>query len=145
MCVLAECFVAATLRVTFLYLSRVWATKGTSDQEMNPKKKVLFVCTANLQRSPTAEKLFQNWKSIWETKSAGIMSNPDGNKLTQELIDWADLIIVMEPLHARHIHTCFDCNPEKVRILNIADRYVRDDPELIRELRRKVPPLLEVA
>jgi predicted protein tyrosine phosphatase len=105
-------------------------------------RKVLFICSANLQRSPTAERLFQNWNGIWETRSAGIIAHAEGNPLTQALIDWADLIIAMEPIHIEHIYSQFDCPPEKLRILNIADRYLRDDPALIRELMKKVPPLL---
>jgi predicted protein tyrosine phosphatase len=106
-------------------------------------RKVLFVCTANIQRSPTAESLFQGWKGIWEAKSAGIMPEPKGNPLTQELIDWADLIIVMEPIHSQYIHAHFKCRPDKIRILNIADRYLRDDPKLISLLRKKAPPFLD--
>ena len=63
--------------------------------------------------------------------------------MTQELIDWADLIIVMEPIHSQYVHAHFRCNPDKIRILNIADIYFRDDPELVSELRKKVPPILE--
>ena len=106
-------------------------------------RKVLFVCTANLQRSPTAERLFQGWKGNWEAKSAGIMPVPQGNSLTQELIDWADLIIGMEPIHNQYIHAHFRCSPDKIRTLNIPDRYFRDDPELVSILQRKVPQLLE--
>jgi len=105
-------------------------------------RKVLFVCAANLQRSPTAENLFQGWKGVWEAKSAGIMPHPKGNPLTQELIDWADLIIVMEPIHSQYIHAKFRCGRDKIRILNIADIYFRDDPRLISILRMKVPPIL---
>jgi predicted protein tyrosine phosphatase len=106
-------------------------------------KKVLFVCTANLQRSPTAENLFQAWKGTWEAKSAGITPDSDGNPLTQELIDWADIIIVMEPIHSQYIHDNFRCRKGKVYVLNIADRYFRDDPELISELLKKVPSILD--
>jgi predicted protein tyrosine phosphatase len=105
--------------------------------------RVLFVCSANLDRSPTAERLFQNWMARWETKSAGAMLSLARNPLTQELIDWADLVLVMEPVHAEFIQVHFKCNPGKVRVLNIADVYVRDDPELVHELEVKVPPLLE--
>lgn len=106
-------------------------------------KKVLFVCTANIQRSPTAENLFQGWKGIWEAKSAGITPEPDGKRLTQELLDWADIVIVMETMHGRYIRTHFRCAKGKVHVLNIADRYYRDDPELKRELLEKVPSVLE--
>ena len=63
--------------------------------------------------------------------------------MTQELIDWADVIIVMEPIHNQYIHAHFRCSPDKTRILNIADIYFRDDPELVSELRKRVPPILE--
>ena len=105
-------------------------------------RKALFVCTANLQRSPTAENLFHGWEGVWEARSAGIMPDPDRNQLTQELIDWADLVVVMETIHSQYITSHFQCSARKIRILNIADKYFRDDPELVRELRRKVPPIL---
>jgi protein-tyrosine-phosphatase len=35
-------------------------------------RRVLFVCSGNSERSPTAEKYFRKWKGVWETKSAGI-------------------------------------------------------------------------
>ncbi len=106
------------------------------------KKKVLFVCTGNLQRSPTAEGHFRNWKSTWETKSAGTDPVSEGISLTQELVDWADLVICMESEHAEYIKAQFKCAPSKLRVLDIADRYFRDDPDLVRELERKVIPLL---
>jgi len=48
----------------------------------------------------------------------------------------------MEPVHAEFIQAHLNCNPSKVRVLNIADIYVRDNPRLIHELETKVPPLL---
>jgi predicted protein tyrosine phosphatase len=105
--------------------------------------KVLFVCTANLQRSPTAEDLFRNSNGVWETESAGTTPFPGRNHLTQQLIDWADLIIVMEPQHAEHIQTHFKTNPDKIRVLNIPDKYFRNDPDLVQELKDKVNPILE--
>jgi predicted protein tyrosine phosphatase len=105
--------------------------------------KVLFVCTANLQRSSTVETLFQAWNGTWEAKSAGMTPDPDGNPLTQELIDWADIIVVMERIHSQYIHANFRRDMSKVHVLNIADKYFRDDPELIRELLKKVPSILD--
>jgi len=108
-------------------------------------KKVLFVCTANLQRSPTAEDIFQGWKGVWEAKSAGIMPEPGCNSLSQKLIDWADIIIVMETMHSQYIQTHFQRGTGKIQVLGIADRYFRSDPILKGELYKKVPPLLEKA
>ena len=107
------------------------------------KRKLLFVCSANLQRSPTAEQVFGNLSEEWQTKSAGILPSSGRNSLTQRLIDWADLILVMEPEHADYIQANYKSNPDKIKILNIPDVYVRNDPELIQELKKKVLPILE--
>lgn len=106
--------------------------------------KVLFVCTANLQRSPTAEDLFQGWRGRWDARSAGVRPVLGRNPLTQSLIDWADIIIVMEPTHAHYIHAHFKCDSNKIRVLGIPDIYFRNDPELIKELERKVVPILDL-
>lgn len=107
-------------------------------------RRVLFVCSANLDRSPTAERLFNGWKDKWETKSAGITTSLDKNPVIQALIDWADLIMVMEFRHVQHIQIHFKCNSDKIHNLDIANKYVRNDPELIRELQNKVQPILDL-
>jgi len=71
------------------------------------------------------------------------MPEPGGTPLSQALMDWADLVIVMEPIHSQYLRENFQCGSDKIKVLNIADKYFREDPELIRELRRKVTPLLE--
>jgi predicted protein tyrosine phosphatase len=87
--------------------------------------------------------MFQGWKSMWEAQSAGIMPDPEGNPLTQELIDWADVIIVMERLHEVYIRARYRRVSGKIHVLKIGDRYYRDEPELKLELEKKVPPILE--
>ena len=65
--------------------------------------KILFVCTANEERSPTAEMVFKDVPG-WETKSAG--TSPDAVvPVSRELIDWADRIVVMQSRHARAQHS----------------------------------------
>jgi predicted protein tyrosine phosphatase len=100
------------------------------------------VCTGNSERSPTAEKYFRNWKGVWETKSAGIRPVDGGTPLTQELVSWADLVVCMEQEHYEFLQMYFKLSQDKVKIANIADRYSRDDPELVRQLERKVTPML---
>jgi protein-tyrosine-phosphatase len=58
---------------------------------------VLFVCSANRLRSPTAEQVFSAWPGV-ETDSAGISSGADV-LLSSEQVDWADVIFVMEKTH----------------------------------------------
>lgn len=106
-------------------------------------RRVLFVCTGNSECSPMAENLFRNWKGMWETKSAGIRPVYGRVALSQELVDWADLVVCMEEEHRTFLQAYFKCPPEKAKVANIADRYFRDDPELLRELDPKVKPILE--
>jgi predicted protein tyrosine phosphatase len=102
---------------------------------------VLFVCSGNIDRSPTAERLFHNWDGRWEAKSAGIMSSAP-TAVTQALVDWADLILVMESIHAQFIHSKFRSDTDKIHVLNIEDVYLNGDPELVRQLRTKATPIL---
>lgn len=100
--------------------------------------KVLFVCTANKLRSPTAEDVFRDYSGI-EVVSAGTDAQAP-NPLTKELVASADLIFVMEPHHREHIRKKYKQRPADSRIitLNIPDEYERGDPILVALLKQKV-------
>lgn len=103
---------------------------------------VLFVCSQNKLRSPTAEQLFADWPGI-ETASAGL--NHDAEvPLGPELVQWAGLIVVMENRHREKLRKRFKAQLREQQIvcLNIPDDYDFMDPELIQLLRQKVPPFL---
>ncbi len=100
---------------------------------------VLFVCSQNLLRSPTAEQVFADWPGI-ETASAG--TNPDAViPVTPELLQWADTIFVMEEAHRSRLSARFGTYLGRARVicLQIPDRYRRMDPQLIRILQQRVP------
>lgn len=105
-------------------------------------KKVLFVCTVNRLRSPTAEAVFSNRPDI-EVRSAGLDSEAT-QPLTAETVEWADLIFVMEPAHRNKLRKRFKASLGSRRLvcLDIPDEYERMDPTLIRLLQNKVPPHL---
>jgi len=105
--------------------------------------KVLFVCTANKLRSPTAEDVFRDYLGI-EAKSAGTDANAP-TPLTNDLVAEADLIIVMENHNRERIRKKFKQRPPDSRIvtLNIPDEYERGDPELIELLKAKVTHRLD--
>ena len=63
-------------------------------QKDDAVKNVLFVCSQNKLRSPTAEQVFASWPNI-EASSAGT-NNDAENPLSAELIEWADIVFVME-------------------------------------------------
>ena len=91
--------------------------------------KVLFVCTANSERSPTAEMIFKDVPG-WETKSAGT-SDEATVPVTRELIDWADRIIAME---SHHMERLVEISPKcytKTLFLGVDDVYYRCSPTLI--------------
>lgn len=105
--------------------------------------KVLFVCTANRLRSPTAEDLFRDWPGI-EALSAGTDSEAL-RPLTRELVAAADLIFVMESHHRERIRKKYRARPgdNKIITLHIPDEYERGAPELIELLKAKVTPSLK--
>lgn len=59
--------------------------------------KLLFVCSQNRLRSPTAEQVFASFDGI-ETESAGL-NNEAEVPVSPELLHWADIIFVMEKAH----------------------------------------------
>jgi predicted protein tyrosine phosphatase len=103
---------------------------------------VLFICTQNRLRSPTAEQVFADWPGI-ETLSAGL-GNEAATPVSPELLTWADLVFVMEPVHRRKLAQKFRAHlgGKRVVCLDIPDRYAFMDPALVRLLRQKVPRFL---
>jgi predicted protein tyrosine phosphatase len=101
-------------------------------------KKVLVVCTGNMDRSPTAAMLLAEMCAPMWVTSAGT-ERWAKNQLTPELIEEADVICVMEHAHRRDIVTRFgDAHGEKVVVLDIPDSYICWDAELIRLLKPKL-------
>jgi predicted protein tyrosine phosphatase len=104
--------------------------------------RVLFICARNRLRSPTAEHIFNGIAGI-ETASAGVA--PDAEEpLTADLIEWADVILVMEPKHRTKMNRMFGSilRNKQVACLGIPDDYDYRDPELIRLLWERVPRVL---
>ena len=105
-------------------------------------KNVLFICSQNRLRSPTAEQVFSSWKGL-EVSSAGLNNDAD-NPVTPELLHWAELVFVMERAQRNKLQRKFRTalNGKRVICLEIPDEYAFMDPELIRLLEAKVPKFL---
>lgn len=100
--------------------------------------KLLFVCSRNKKRSPTAEAVFSGIDGI-ETASAG--TAPDAEeKVTPDLLEWADIVFVMEPSHRKRLDKYAGClKGKRVVTLNIKDDYEFMDEALVDLLWAKVP------
>jgi len=92
----------------------------------------------NRWRSPTAEQVFAEHPGI-ECTSAGVNRGAD-NPLTPDLIEWADLIFVMEREHKTKLAKAFKpyLGGKRVVCLNIPDHYQFMDPALVKLLNAKV-------
>lgn len=103
---------------------------------------VLFVCTQNRLRSPTAERVFADWPGV-QTASAGLGSDAEV-AVSNALLEWADLVIVMEQVHRKRLSARFRSvlGDTPVVCLGIPDDYAFMAPELVQLLRAKVPQFL---
>ena len=101
-------------------------------------KNVLFVCSQNKLRSPTAEQVFAQYPDI-EVASAGTNSDAE-TPLSAELIEWADVIFVMEKAHRTKLQQRFRASLKSKRVvcLDIPDNYRFMEPELVQLLEAKV-------
>ncbi|MXV09695.1 phosphotyrosine protein phosphatase [Xanthomonas sp. LMG 8992] len=101
-------------------------------------RNVLFVCSRNRLRSPTAEQVFATWPGV-ETASAGVDHAAD-TPVTPELLEWADLIFVMETMHRAKLSRRFKRHLGRARIvcLDIPDDFAYMDPALVQLLTAKV-------
>lgn len=108
------------------------------------KRNVLFVCSRNQWRSPTAERIWKNHPKIM-TRSAGTSANAR-RTISAKDIQWADVMLVMEEKHKQRIIAEFSrlVKHKKIYVLDIPDEYKFMDPDLIEELKQIVVPLLDL-
>ncbi|WP_327210289.1 phosphotyrosine protein phosphatase [Rhizobium leguminosarum] len=101
--------------------------------------RVLFVCSLNRLRSPTAEEVFSAHPGI-ETMSAGTDPAAE-NPISDEVLEWADLVLCMEDRHRRLLNERHGpaLRGRRVAVLDVPDRYGFMDPKLVNMLKRKVP------
>jgi predicted protein tyrosine phosphatase len=102
--------------------------------------RVLFVCSQNKLRSPTAEQVFSN-RAGFEVASAGTDRTAE-TPVSTELIEWADVIFVMERAHRNKLSKNFRAHLKDKRIvcLDIPDDFEYMDPVLVRLLEAKAGP-----
>jgi predicted protein tyrosine phosphatase len=92
---------------------------------------VLFICSRNQWRSPTAEQVWRQMPGL-QVRSAG--TSPQARRpVTEKDIRWAEVIFVMEPKHRQRLQAEFrqSLDHKRVEVLHIPDDYQFMDPELV--------------
>lgn len=105
-------------------------------------KNLLFLCSRNRLRSPTAERVFARHPGV-ETASAGLAPDAE-EECSVELVERADIIFVMEKAHRSKLQRRFGKHLKRARVicLDIPDDYAFMQPELVALLEKKVEPHL---
>lgn len=102
---------------------------------------LFFICSKNQWRSPTAELLFKN-SSSHNARSCG---TSDGARIraSQKLLNWADVIFVMERKHKELLTQRYLISDKQLVVLDIEDNYRFGDLELIAILRASLEKFLK--
>jgi len=98
--------------------------------------KVLFVCTGNIDRSPTAEDLLKDMGGF-EVRSAGTMAGARRQVKPDDLA-WADSVFVMEEHHRESLLRLDPGVAGKTHVLGIPDLYRRGDERLVDILKERL-------
>ncbi|ESA36118.1 low molecular weight phosphotyrosine protein phosphatase [Leptolyngbya sp. Heron Island J] len=99
---------------------------------------ILFICSRNQWRSPTAEKVWSKHPAI-SVRSAG--TSPKARKtVSAKDIQWADTIFAMEQKHKDRLKDKFThlLSHKSIHVLDIPDKYQFMEPELVELLQYSV-------
>ena len=110
---------------------------------MTQPLRVLFVCRVNRHRSATAERLFCKRQDL-DVRSAGT-SEDAMVRVNERMLDWANLIFVMDEDQQKNLKKMFPEHPalERTVCLDIPDIFGFNDPELVRLLQERVQRTLD--
>ena len=116
------------------------ADEAFADEPLN----VLFVCSRNQWRSPTAEAVWRRHPDL-RVRSAGTSASAR-RRVTEADLRWAHAIFAMESKHkarllADHAHLLAGT---PIHVLDIPDDYQRMDPELVELLETSVAAVLGI-
>ena len=106
-------------------------------------KKILTVCSANINRSTTAAwllKIMDNKDEVWSRGSSQAACRIHGGTFcTKEDVNDADLILCMEERNRRELLSAYGADiGKKIRVLNIEDKFKAFSSDLMMELLMKL-------
>ncbi|MCP4192643.1 MAG: protein tyrosine phosphatase [Planctomycetaceae bacterium] len=107
------------------------------------RKNILFVCSKNRWRSPTAEAIYQADHRI-AVRSRGT-ARTAVQRLRRSDFDWADAVLVMETKHRNRILADFPSEARStwIYVLDVPDDYQFMNPELVELLQATCEPIIE--
>jgi len=113
-----------------------------SEFEHLEKIHVLFVCSRNQWRSPTAERMWKGHPRV-VARSGGTSPNAR-HAVSAADVRWAHVIMVMEQKHKSRLVAEFTrlLQNKPIHVLDIPDEYQYMAPELVEVLDQAVGPLL---
>ena len=117
-------------------------TESNRKHNSRESLKLLFVCSMNQWRSPTAERIYAD-KPLVVARSRGTSEKAVKTVKSADL-QWADIIFVMERKHRERLLSNFpgEMHFKEIHVLDIPDNYRYMDPELIAEIEASVDPIL---
>lgn len=127
---------------------RITEKQLTQAEEMaltDERMKVLFVCSRNQWRSPTAEQLWRRHPKL-AVRSGGTSPNAR-HPVSIDDVRWSDVIFVMEEKHKSRLVAEFTrlLANKPVHVLDIPDDYKFMDPELVEMLEQSVNSILSLS
>lgn len=100
---------------------------------MSERPNILVVCGKNKKRSRTAEFIFKN-DERFNIRSVGL-SPKSVRKISENDLNWADLVFVMEKEHKSRIKDVYNfIELPLIEVLDIEDEYEFMDQELVQML-----------
>lgn len=104
---------------------------------------ILFICSRNQWRSPTAEKIYAKDERV-QVRSAGTSPKARKTVNAKDLV-WAEMIFVMEYKHKDRLKAQFNrvLQYKKIIVLDIPDEYQYMDEVLIELLKASIEGYLE--
>lgn len=106
---------------------------------------VLFVCSRNQWRSPTAEQVWRKHPAL-HVRSGGTSASAR-HPVSLADVQWANVIFVMEEKHKTQITAKFRRNlgGKRIYVLDIPDEYQFMDSELVDLLHQSVESILDLS
>ncbi len=109
---------------------------------MTRRLNVLFVCSRNQWRSPTAEAIYRQDERV-SVRSRGTAKAAVQTIRSDDIV-WADVILVMEDKHRQRILTDLpgESKFKPVHVLDILDDYQFMDDELVDLIKSAAEPII---